>query len=470
MRSGRTLIPLVLLTLLSVALLPACERESFEERRDAPAEYAEPLPPARTDDMPGLPAAFDRDAQYSRTLYVATDGSDETGDGSEAAPYATLQAALREASPGTRIHLAAGEYPPAGLLPALEGSAEAPIAITGQGDAVINGELNEAATVGLHLSTTRHVVIDGLRIVNTLGSGIRVDDGGDPTTPSGSVIFRNLHIAEAGREESAGCLALHGVEHFQILDSGFAACGQGAAIDVVGGHHGFISANTFGDTPRAAVQIRGGSSDVVIHANRFLGISHRSVNLGGYTEPSDLRPTDAGYEAARIQVLSNLFYRSGDAAIAFAGCIECLAAHNTILDPQGHVVRLVEEHPALALGRDSRFINNLIAFRADDIRGYVTPDRNNEPETFALGWNLWYARDRQRYRGPHHDRRLPAEQSRLTGVAPGFTAPASGDYRLKPDSPARGRGTSIPEHTLPDYNGHPYDSPPAIGAYAGESP
>lgn len=57
-------------------------------------------------------------------------------------------------------------------------------------------------------------------------------------------------------------------------------------------------------------------SDIVIHANRFMEVTARSVNLGGHTGAPYFRPLDAPFEAARIQVLGNIFYRSGDVAIA----------------------------------------------------------------------------------------------------------------------------------------------------------
>ena len=53
------------------------------------------------------------------------------------------------------------------------------------------------------------------------------------------------------------------------------ATGQG--IDMVGCHDGVITNNTLQDTPGAGVQGKGGTADVLIHANTFTRVAGRGV-------------------------------------------------------------------------------------------------------------------------------------------------------------------------------------------------
>jgi hypothetical protein len=463
MRSMSTAVSVLALSLFCLLLPTACVMECPDATREI--VHAEPRAPARPPEVARRPAPFDRNAVYTRELYVAPNGSDNTGDGSEGAPFATLQRASREAKPGTRIHLFAGRYAPAGTVPDLQGEPGAPIAIIGHEKAVIDGSLSGEVMPGIHLSNPRYVVLENLHIRNAYPHGVNIDDGGEYATPAGPITLRGVRIANVGRGGNNDCLKLSGVDRFQVLDCEFSGCDRGEAIDMVGCHDGFISGNTFRDMPGSALQTKGGSSDIVIHGNRFINIALRSVNLGGHTGTPYFRPLDAPFEAARIQVVSNIFYRSGGAAVAFVGCVDCLAAHNTIVDPQGHVVRLLEEHPERGVGRSGRFINNLIAFKVADLEGYVTAGRRTRPDTFILGWNLWYARDRKGFRGPNHSRRVPPERSAVVGVAPRFVDPAAGDYRLNPDSPAIGRALRMPDNTLPDYDARIRGFPPTIGAH-----
>jgi len=430
----------MVLGLAALGPLSACDPGARETVRAAEIVYAEPQPPVREPNAPGLPVPFDRHAAYHTTLHVHPDGNDATGDGTPEAPYATVTRAVQVAVAGTRVVLAPGRHAPIGSLADLRGEPGAPIAITGAEGSVIDGRLTDEVTAGLHLSNPSYVVIEGLTVENAYPHGISIDDGGDYATPAGPVVLRGLALRNIGRGKNNDCLKLSGVDDVQVLESEFANCDEGEAIDMVGCHRGFISGNTFRKTPLTAVQTKGGSSDIVIHGNRFIDVTARSVNMGGHTGDAYFRPLDAPHEAARIQALSNIFYRSGDTAIAFTGCIECLAAHNTIIDPQGHVVRLLEEHPERAVGRDGRFINNIVVFRAKDVDELVSAAGDSRPQAFSMSSNLWYAHDQESVPATTHDLRFPKEDRALMGVDPEFVDPGAGDYRLRDGSPAAAAG------------------------------
>lgn len=440
MHGGASAAATVLIGLLALGLLQACDRGSRTVGQSAETIYAEPRPPARNPDAPGLPVPFDRHAAYHITLHVHPDGDDAGGTGTHERPFGTVTRAVQAAAPGTRILLAPGRHAPIGSILDLRGEPGAPIAIIGAEGSIIDGRLTDEVIAGLHLSNPSYVVLEGLTVENAYPHGISIDDGGDYATPAGPVILRGLVLRNIGRGKNNDCLKLSGVDNFQVQESEFANCDEGEAIDMVGCHWGFISGNTFRKTPLTAVQTKGGSSDIVIHGNRFIEVMARSVNMGGHTGDDYFRPLDAPYEAARIQALSNIFYRSGDTAIAFTGCIECLAAHNTIIDPQGHVLRLLEEHPDREIGRDGRFINNVVVFKAKDVRELVSAAAESRPQLFAMSGNLWYARDRGETPGPTHDRRFPSDDPALMGVDPGFVDPAAGDYHLRDGSPAAAAG------------------------------
>jgi len=456
----------MVLGLAALGLLSACDPGGPEAVRAAEVAYAEPQPPVRDPDAAGLPAPFDREARYHRTLHVHPDGDDTAGDGTPKAPYATVARAVKDAVPGTRVVLATGRHAPIGSLADLRGEPGAPIAIVGAEGSVIDGRLTDEVTAGLHLSNPRYVVIEGLTVENAYPHGISIDDGGDYATPAGPIILRGLSLRNIGRGKNNDCLKMSGVDDFQVMESEFENCDEGEAIDMVGCHRGFISGNTFRKTPLTAVQTKGGSSDIVIHGNRFIEVTARSVNMGGHTGDPYFRPLDAPYEAARIHVLSNIFYRSGDTAIAFTGCIECLAAHNTIIDPQGHVLRLLEEHVERAIGRDGKFINNIVTFKSNDVQRPISAGDNARAERFLLAGNIWYARDIKTLIDPGIGRQLSVDPSTITGINPQFVDPSAGDYRISTDISAVLNAVKSTGPMLVDYHGRPYKDVSTVGAHA----
>ena len=406
----------------------------------------------------GFPAPFDAGAAYTRELHVDA-AAPPGGDGQASAPFRSIAAALAKAGPGTRVLVAAGTYGAVGSVRNLQGTAAAPIALVGRGEVVIDPGGQGSA---LHLAEPRYVVIEGIAIRNAVPHGMNIDDGGSYDSPASHVVLRNVSFERIGDGGNNDCLKLSGVNHFRVERSRFAGCNQGEGIDMVGCHHGVIAGNTFADMPGSAVQTKGGSSDVLIHGNRFLRIGQRAINFGGHTGTPYFRPLDSTHEAARIRAIANVIEGTGGTPVVFSGCRDCVFANNTIVDPGDYVARIVEENETRGPGERGWFVNNLIVFERRRLRGFVDVRDGARSATFTFGWNLWHARDDAGFRGPRYGGGLPPEQNPIVGRDPGLDA----RRRPGPGSPAFGAGHAVPGGLPGDFNRRPYAEPPAIGAFS----
>ncbi|HUP23868.1 MAG TPA: right-handed parallel beta-helix repeat-containing protein [Thermoanaerobaculia bacterium] len=411
---------------------------------------------------------FDRGIEPSQELYVGPGGSNTTGDGSAGNPFSTLAHAAGLATPGTAIRILPGTYSGGTFLYDLHGSAAAPIwvgGVAGQARPVIAG-----GGEGLHLVRARWVVLHDLEVQGQSFNGINADDGGDYGNPLAShhVAFRRLAIHDVGGTGNQDCLKLSGIYDFWVLDSTFEACGggiSGSGVDCVGCHRGLVARNRFQSTSGNAVQVKGGSSDIELRWNHLVSPGQRGFNMGGSTGFEFFRPplstTEPNAEARRILALGNLI-EGGVAAFAFVGCVDCVAAHNTIVEPDNWLFRILQE--TLTSGsfefepsRNGLVRNNLFYFVRGDISTHLNIGPNTDPASFQFRNNLWFAADDPGQSQPS----LPSVE--IGGVY-------GQDPLLEPDgsipgaSPAAGAG-----HAQPwlggDRAGSCYLSPPSIGAY-----
>jgi len=414
-----------------------------------------------------LPEPFDVGVTYDRTLHVSPNGS-PGGDGSAEAPLDSIRTAVRLARPGTRILVQSGTYSGSTTLTGLRGEPGRPIAIVAAGEVVLDAA---GASIVLAGSDLRYVVIEGFTLRGAAVHGINIDDGGSYDTPTEHLVLRGLTIAGAGSGGNNDCIKLSGVDRFFVLDSEVWGCNRGEIIDMVGCHEGFIAGNYFHEPVASGVQAKGGSADILIHANVFADIPGRAVNAGGSTGLEFFRPLEAPYEAARIRVLGNVFVRNGatsGASMAYVGCDGCVFAHNTVVEPRTWVARILQETTGerFVPSRNGLFVNNLVVLRQADLRTFVNVGAGTAPETFVFGSNFWYALDRgPDWAGPTLAGGIAPETGSVIQRDPGFADREGGDYHIPLSSPARGAGRVATFETTPDFDGRCWADPPAAGAF-----
>ena len=405
-------------------------------------------------------------------IHVATTGNNSAGDGSAANPYATIAFAASKAEPGSAIRIHPGTYPGGTFLNDLHGTAEAPIwigGIEGQARPVLNG-----ASEGLHLVRPRYVIVHDLEVANSSGNGINADDGGEVNNPQAAhhILFRNLFIHHIGGTGNQDGLKLSGINDFIVVDCEIAQAGgggSGSGIDMVGCHQGLIAKCFLHDLSGNAVQAKGGSEDVEIRWCRMKEAGQRAVNVGGSTGFEFFRPplsrSNPNAEARNIRVLANVI-EGGVASIAFVGCVDSIAANNTIITPHNWIIRILQETVSsggftFSACGENTFSNNLVYFDRSDLSTYINVGGNTAPNTFAFAHNLWYAYDNPALSTPN----LPVpETSGMYGVNPQLAAPESADYHIGGKSPAAGAGQA-PATTPGDFEGDCYLNPPSIGAF-----
>jgi hypothetical protein len=395
------------------------------------------------------------------------------GDGSAGNPYGSIERAVQDAGPGTAIRVHAGTYPGGVSISNLSGQPGAPIWIggaPGESKPIIDG-----GNGGMHLVKVRYLILHDLEVRGASQNGVNCDDGSEYDNPDATryVIFRNLHIHDIGSGGNEDCLKLSGVDDYFVLDSQFARCGgggSGSGIDHVGCHHGLISGCHFQEMSGNAVQNKGGSFDIEIRWNWMVDAGQRSVNMGGSTGFTFFRPplstTQPNTEARDIRVIANVMEGS-IAPIAFVGCVDCIAANNTIIDPDNWILRILQETTSTAEyeflpASNCTFANNLVYFSHGDLSTYVNIGPDTAAETFTFTNNLWYAHDNP---GQSQPTNLPvAESDPVVGQNPGFENAPGHNYHIGSNSPAAGQGIPLTE-VNGDMDGQCYADPPSIGAY-----
>jgi hypothetical protein len=358
----------------------------------------------------------------------------------EVATRAELVAALENAAPGTEIRLAGGAYAGGLSVAALRGTADAPIVIAaGDGQ---NPPIIEGGAAGMHLQSPEHVEIRGLVFASASGNGVNIDDSGDVAAPARHVVLREVVVRDIGPRGNADGIKLSGLDDFQVVDCRIERWGDGGSgIDMVGCHRGVIERSQFfgpGGEQANAIQTKGGSREIVIRRCRIEEPGGRGVNIGGSTGLDYFRPRDAPYEAAEITV-EDCELLGGVAAVAFVGVDGALVQHNTIYCPQRWAVRFLQESTAARFApcRRGKFINNVVAFRASDVRQAVNIGPGTAPETFEFAGNLWACLDRPGDAGRIASTPAP-DHDVAYGPPPAFADAERGDLTLpnrKPDDP-----------------------------------
>lgn len=409
----------------------------------------------------GFESFFETGLEPSRELFVDSDASG-SGDGSEENPFANLETAIQAATPGTAIRIAPGTYDGGLFIGDLRGTADAPIWIGGTQRP--DYPVIEGGGTGLQLSGASYVILHDLAFTGQSDNGINVDDG-EVLGGTHHIVFHNLEISDVGSGGNQDCLKLSGVDDFFVLDSDFSFCSTGSAIDQVGCHRGVIARNQFHDLESTGVQAKGGSEDILITMNRFISAGERAVNLGGSTGFQFFRPplsnSTPNYEARNIRVVANRFL-GATAPVAFVGCVDCLVANNTIMDPERWVMRILQETTSadgyeFLPTSEGRFINNIVYYNQETLSTHVNVGPDTAPETFEFSNNLWYTGNDQDEAEPS----LPvAETNGIYGKDPLFP---DADWFISQDSPAAGEGVPLPE-LWGDASSRCYKDPPSIGA------
>ncbi len=324
----------------------------------------------------------------------------------------SLRTALRDLKPGTTLKIAPGDYPGGHSVIGIERltiealDAKNPPHFKGGGNA-------------WHFSRSNDLTLRNLRVSGQTGNGLNLDDGGDLANPTTGITIEHVEISDIGPKGNHDGIKCSGLDKLTIRDCSITGWG-GQGIDFVGCHHSLITGCRFigkeGFTASAGIQLKGGTSDVIVEKCHFTNAGERPINVGGSTGLPYFRPQGAKYEATRLIVRDNVIEDSLCAA-AFVGVDGAEFSGNTILFPTKWIFRILQEtkEPGFALCRNVLIKNNTIVFRRAQVQIDINIGDGTAPETFRFENNHWFAEDKPQASKP----RLPVEEKDgIYGVDP----------------------------------------------------
>lgn len=324
----------------------------------------------------------------------------------------SLRAALRDLKPATTLQIAPGDYPGGHHVSGIE-------KLTLEALEPKNPPHFKGGANAWHFSRCNDLTLRNLRLSGQTANGLNLDDGGDLANPVTGITIERVEISDIGPKGNHDGIKCSGLDKLTIRDCTITGWG-GQGIDFVGCHHSLITGCRFtgkdGFTASAAVQLKGGTSDVMVEKCHFTNAGERPLNIGGSTGMPYFRPQGATHEAARITARDNIIEGSLCAA-AFVGVDGAEFSGNTILFPTKWIFRILQEtkEPGFAPCRNVLLKDNRIVFRRSQVQIEVNIGDGTAPETFRFENNRWFAEDKPQSSKP----RLPVEEKNgVHGVDP----------------------------------------------------
>lgn len=268
----------------------------------------------------------------------------------------------------------------------------------------------EGGDTGWHFSRCPGLVLRDLDFRGQQVNGLNIDDGGP-----GNPLVERTWIERVQVREVRGGGNHDGMKLSGLRDVVIQACvvegWGGQAVDLVGCHDVVVTnCRLIGhatDRPSAGIQIKGGSSRVVVDRCRFTHAGERPLNIGGSTGRIFFRPADATWEAREVTV-RNCWIDGGICAVAFVGVDGAVFEGNVVLFPRRWIIRILQETEAPEFLRCRNVVvrDNWIVFRRADLREEVNVGPRTAPESFRFERNWWFAEDQPERSRP----RLPVEE------------------------------------------------------------
>jgi hypothetical protein len=306
------------------------------------------------------------------------------------ADSASLAARLRGLRAGDELRLSPGDYPGGQYLAGLDDlTIEA-------ADAQHPPHFQGGAT-GWHFSRCQRLTLRHLKFSGQSINGLNLDDGGSAGQRVAGITLENLEVSDIGPQGNHDAIKCSGLESLTVRGCRLSGWG-GQGIDLVGCHRSLITDCEFigkaGFRATAGIQMKGGSSRIVVEKCRFENAAERPLNVGGSTGEAFFRPQGAPHEAADITV-RDCVIEGGLCAAAFVGVDGAEFTRNTLLFPKKWVFRILQESsgPRFTPCRNVRITENNIIFRRAEVGVEVNIGGGTSPDTFVFEKNRWFAED-----------------------------------------------------------------------------
>ncbi len=374
-------------------------------------------------------------------------------------PYTDFEQAAAAAQPGDTIFFHAGTHAGGQYVVNLQGTSNAWIYISNAPgeEAIIEGGNN-----AIQFSDPAYLHISGLIFEHQMGNGVNTDDGGSYDTPAHHIIYEDCVFRDMSANGNNDLLKLSGLNDFEILNCTFMnGADGGSGIDMVGCHNGIIKGNYFENMGSNSIQAKGGTQHIRMEGNFFRNGGQRTLNLGGSTGLQYFRPIDATFEAADIQVYSNIIVGSW-AAIAYVGSVNVEVVNNTIFQPENWVIRILQESvdPDRFVECGDNIFRNNIVYLGNNLSTETNIGPNTRSETFLFSNNLWFNEDDPFWNGPN----IPVDDANaIINADPDFLDAQNDDFLIPISSPAAGGGYGLAEPQY-DFYEMGFGNPRSIGA------